>query len=76
MDEFDNENTSKDLSNLYTSCLEWILNKPISNLNSQLMIDDYDKIQYPAAIDLIINLISQSNDLLRQRALMDFYMLT
>ena len=40
------------------------------------MIDDFDKIQYPAAIELIINLVSQSNDLLRQRALMDFYMLS
>lgn len=65
LDKFDDEATSKDLGNLYTSCLEWILDKPISTLDSQLMIDDYDKIQYPAAIELIINLVSQSNDLLR-----------
>lgn len=76
LDKFENEATSVDLGNLYTSCLEWILDKPISTLDSQLMIDDYDKIQYPAAIELIINLVSQSNDLLRQRALMDFYMLS
>jgi hypothetical protein len=44
LDEFDNEETTQELSNLYTSCLEWILNRPVSSLNSQLMIDDYDKI--------------------------------
>ena len=40
-----------------------------------LMIDDYDKIQYPAALELLMNLVAQSNNLLRQRALLDFYML-
>jgi len=40
------------------------------------MIDDYDKIQYPAALELLMNLVGQSNNLLRQRALLDFYMLT
>ena len=44
-------------------------------MNSQLMIDDYDKIQYPAALELLMNLVAQSNNLLRQRALLDFYML-
>ena len=44
LEEFDNEQTTLELSNLYTSCLEWILNRPVSSLNSQLMIDDYDKI--------------------------------
>jgi hypothetical protein len=58
LDKFENEATSVDLGNLYTSCLEWILDKPISTLDSQLMIDDYDKIQHPAAIELIINLVS------------------
>ena len=40
------------------------------------MIDDYDKIQQPAALQLLMSLIGQSNNLLRQRALLDFYMLT
>lgn len=39
------------------------------------MIDDYDKIQQPAALELLMNLVGQSNNLLRQRALLDFYML-
>ena len=76
LDEFDNEQTTQELSNLYTSCLEWILNRPVSNLNSQLMIDDYDKIQYPAALELLMNIVGQSNNLLRQRALLDFHMLS
>jgi hypothetical protein len=57
LEEFDNEQTTQELSNLYTSCLEWILNRPVSTLNSQLMIDDYDKIQYPAALELLMNLV-------------------
>ena len=57
LEEFDNEQTTLELSNLYTSCLEWILNRPVSTLNSQLMIDDYEKIQYPAALVLLMNLV-------------------
>lgn len=29
------------------------------------MIDDYDTIQYPAALELLMNLVGQSNNLLR-----------
>lgn len=75
LEQFDNEQTTQELSNLYTSCLEWILGRPVSGLNAQLMIDDYDKIQQPAALELLMNLVGQSNNLLRQRALLDFYML-
>jgi hypothetical protein len=76
LEQFDNEQTTKELSNLYTSCLEWILSRPVvSGLNSPLMIDDFDKIQQPAALELLMSLVGQSNNLLRQRALLDFYML-
>ena len=34
LEEFDNEQTTQELSNLYTSCLEWILSRPVSALNS------------------------------------------
>ena len=76
LEQFDNEQTTEELSNLYTSCLEWILNRPVSELNSQMMIDDDDKIQQPSALELLMNLVSHSNNFLRQRALLDFYMLT
>jgi len=35
-----------ELENLYTSCLEWILNRAPSDLYKTLMIDDYDKIMF------------------------------
>ena len=35
-----------ELENLYTSCLEWLLNRAPSSLFKNLMIDDYDKITF------------------------------
>jgi hypothetical protein len=34
LEEFDNEETTLELSNLYTACLEWILHRPVSALNT------------------------------------------
>lgn len=34
LDQFDNENTTQELSLLYTSCFEWILSRPVKGLNS------------------------------------------
>ena len=35
-----------ELENLYTSLLEWLLNRAPSSLFKNLMIDDYDKITF------------------------------
>lgn len=44
-DDYTNE-----LENLYTSCLEWILNRAPSRLFKAMMIDDYDKITFLPAM--------------------------
>ena len=60
---------------LYTSCLEWILNRVPSHLKSQLFIDDVDKICFQPALSLVMNLVASTSNLLRQRALQDMQML-
>ena len=37
---------TQELENLYTSCLEWLLNRSPSGLFKNLIIDDYDKITF------------------------------
>lgn len=44
-DDYTNE-----LENLYTSCLEWILNRAPSQLFKTMMVDDYDKITFLPAM--------------------------
>lgn len=64
-----------ELENLYTSCLEWILNRAPSSLFKTMMIDDYDKITFLPAMQVLMILVTHSNNLVRQRALQDMFML-
>lgn len=41
---------TQELENLYTSCLEWLLNRQPSGLFENLVIDDYDKITFKPAL--------------------------
>ena len=66
---------TQELENLYTSCLEWLLNRAPSGLFKNLMIDDYDKITFQPALQILMTLVSYSNNLVRQRALQDFHTL-
>lgn len=58
-----------ELENLYTSCLEWILNRVPQGLFKTLMIDDYDKITFLPAMQVLMKLVTHSNNMVRQRAL-------
>jgi len=58
-----------ELENLYTSCLEWILNRVPQSLFKTLMIDDYDKITFLPAMQVLMKLVTHSNNMVRQRAL-------
>jgi len=60
---------------LYTSCLEWILNRAPSGLFKTMMVDDYDKITFLPAMQVLMVLVTNSNNLVRQRALQDMFML-
>ena len=64
-----------ELENLYTSCLEWILNRAPSGLFKTMMVDDYDKITFLPAMHVLMHLVSHANNLIRQRALQDMFML-
>ena len=64
-----------ELVNLYTSCLEWILNRVPQGLFKTLMIDDYDKITFLPAMQVLMKLVTHSNNMVRQRALQDMFML-
>jgi len=41
---------TQELDCLYTSCLEWLLNRQPSALFESLVIDDYDKITFKPAL--------------------------
>lgn len=66
---------TSELENLYTSCLEWILNRVPQGLFKNLMIDDYDKITFLPAMQVLMKLVTHSNNMMRQRALQDMFML-
>jgi hypothetical protein len=56
---------SKELENLYTSCLEWIISRAPSSLNDNIVIDECDKIGYQPAISLFLTLVTYSNNNIR-----------
>ena len=56
---------TQELENLYTSCLEWLLNRAPSTLFNTLMIDDNDKIAFQPALQILMTLVSYSNNLVR-----------
>ena len=60
---------TQELENLYTSCLEWLLNRSPNGLFKNLIIDDSDKITFEPALQILMTLVSYSNTLVRQRAL-------
>ena len=60
---------TSELENLYTSCLEWILNRAPSSLYQNIVIDDFDKISFTPALSLLMTLVSYSNNLVRQKSL-------
>lgn len=66
---------TQELENLYTSCLEWILNRAPSGLFHNLMIDDFDKITFQPALEVLMTLVLSSNNMVRQRSLQDLFML-
>ena len=66
---------TQELENLYTSCLEWLLNRSPNSLFKNLIIDDYDKITFQPALHILMTLVSYSNNLVRQRALQDLHTL-
>ena len=66
---------TSELENLYTSCLEWILNRAPSSLYQNIVIDDFDKISFTPALSLLMTLVSYSNNLVRQKSLQDLLML-
>jgi len=69
MDRQMNEGSRTKPLDLYTSCLEWILNRVPSHLKSSLFIDDVDKICFQPALNLLMNLVTNTSNILRQRAL-------
>jgi hypothetical protein len=61
---------------LYTSCLEWLLNRQPAGLLDNLVIDtESDKITFKPALQILMTLVSYANNMLRQRALQDLFML-
>ena len=66
---------TQELENLYTSCLEWLLNRSPNGLFKNLIIDDSDKITFEPALQILMTLVSYSNNLVRQRALQDLHTL-
>jgi hypothetical protein len=60
---------------LYNSIMEWILNKTPSNLDSQLMIDDQDKIANPHSVQLLYAFYQKANESLKSKMIQDIYML-
>jgi hypothetical protein len=70
-----NDEYTLELENLYTSCLEWILNRAPSSLFSNIVVDDFDKVSFTPALSLLMTLVTYSNNLLRQKALQDLHML-
>ena len=66
---------TKELENLYTSCLEWIISHAPSPLYEHIVIDECDKVGYQPAIQLLMTLVTYSNNIIRQRALTDLEML-
>lgn len=56
---------TQELENLYTSCLEWLLNRAPTGLFENLVIDDYDKITFKPALQILITLVSYSNNMVR-----------
>lgn len=69
------EDYNQGIEVLYISILEWMLNRSTSNLNEPLMIDDSDEINNSNVLIILFNLIKNSNDILKQKALQDFQML-
>ena len=60
---------------LYNSIMEWILNKTPSNLDSQLMIDDQDKIANPHIVQLLYAFYQKASQSLKSKMIQDIYML-
>ena len=67
--------TNAEIESLYISTLEWILNRVPAELNSPLMIDETDQIQFPPAIGLFMCIVSHSRNTVKQRAFQDLLML-
>ncbi len=59
------DDQTRELENLYTSCLEWILNRAPSSLFKTMTVDDYDKITFLPAMQVLMILVSHSNNLVR-----------
>ena len=67
---------TREFESLYNACLEWILNRGSSTVVSKtLMIDDYDKVVFGPALQVLMVLVTNSSNLVRQRALQDLFML-
>ena len=70
------EEFNQGIEAVYISLLEWMLNRSPSSLNEPLMIDDSDEINNSNVLIICFNLLTHSNDLLKQKALQDFQMLS
>jgi len=67
--ENNNDEYTSELENLYISCLEWILNRVPSPLYTNIVVDDFDKVNFTPVLSLLMTLVTYSNNLLRQKAL-------
>lgn len=56
---------TQELENLYTSCLEWIISRAPSSLYENNVIDEYDKVEYQPALQLLMTLVTYSNNIIR-----------
>ena len=61
-----NDSQTKELENLYTACIEWMLDRAPSALDrTNTMIDEHDKIVFEPALQVLMSLVSHSNNLVR-----------
>ena len=72
---FDLEEISWDCEPLYNSIMEWLLGKQPANLESDLLIDDDDKILNPEVLNLVFDFFKKSPGNLKAKILQNFYML-
>jgi hypothetical protein len=76
MNQLSSDDSTRELENIYTSCLEWIITRGPSSLYENIVIDECDKVNNRPALQLLMTLVTSSNNMIRQRALTDLEMLS
>ncbi len=67
--------SASDYEPLYTSLLEWLLNKAPASIEGSVMIDDTDQIKSINVVFIILRLFRQVPESVKQKMIQDLYML-